>query len=202
MGVRTVCEGRGQCPGSKPWRLTAHQGLEGADSGLRTTGAADNFSSKNCFTIFKIKVHQYLFCPEARNARSQLSRRGPQSTAGATEATQKAQGPGQDLLPLLQARFSLVWGHPLAENGGHVRERTGHSRRDSRGPQKMPKMPRPVGLGGGWRSSPHAQRRERPLAHCLTGEETSMCFCIFPVLHNDYVLLLWKNTIEFIENFI
>lgn len=114
---------------------THRQGPAGVDSGLRTMGAADNVSSKKCFAVFKIKVHPYPFGPEVGTADPSWPGE-PRNPAGATDATQKA----LDLqLPLPEARFSLAGGTVSKESGGHVRERTGHSRRDGRDPWQMRK---------------------------------------------------------------
>lgn len=51
-------------------------------------------------------------------------------------------------------------------------------------------MPRPMGPEGEWHSSPRSQRRELPLDVLFNGQGNRVCFYIFSILHNDYVLLL------------
>lgn len=70
-----------------------------------------------------------------------------------------------------------------------MRARTSHSRRDIRDPWQMPKTrdPEPVARRGA--AAPMPRGVSSPRARCSTGEETSTCFSVFPVLHNHYFLL-------------
>lgn len=155
------------------------------DSGLRTIGAADNISSKNSFAIFEIKVHPSLCCPEVGSTR-------PQQRGRATEPSRCHGGHTESPGPTTASTpgpFLAGLGAPLAnrvEDTCIKAPATAEGTAETHGRRRRPKA---HGEAGGM-AAPTPRGLSLPGAHCLTGEETSTCFSIFPVLHNDYVLLL------------